>query len=203
MQYVASRAGLLHTSYSILNTVYSSSMSIVTKTGDKGMTGLFGGKRVSKADARLHAYGTVDELNAVLGIVLSEEDLPVKLRHELRSTQRLLFTVGADLATPLESKAVIQRIVPAHTAEIEEWIAALESVLPSLTRFILPSGSKVGSQLHHARTICRRAERWVVELAHSDQVNVEVQVYLNRLGDYLFLAAREANRHSGAREEEV
>ena len=178
-------------------------MSIVTKTGDKGMTGLFGGKRVSKADARLHAYGTVDELNAILGIVLSEDELPVKLRHELRTVQRLLFTVGADLATPLESKAQIQRIVSAHTAEAEEWIVSLENILPPLTRFILPSGSRVGSQLHHARTVCRRAERWVVELAGHEQINVEVQIYLNRLGDYLFLAAREANRHSGAKEEEV
>ncbi|MBM3228064.1 cob(I)yrinic acid a,c-diamide adenosyltransferase [Candidatus Peribacteria bacterium] len=178
-------------------------MSIVTKTGDKGMTGLFGGRRVSKADARLHAYGTVDELNAILGIVLSEDELPVKLRHDLRSTQRLLFTVGADLATPLESRAQIQRIVPAHTAEIEEWIAALESTLPALTRFILPSGSRVGSQLHHARTVCRRAERWIVALGEQEEANPEVQVYLNRLGDYLFLAAREANRHRGAKEEEV
>jgi cob(I)alamin adenosyltransferase len=178
-------------------------MSIVTKTGDKGMTGLFGGKRVSKADARLHAYGTVDELNAVLGMALAEEDLPVKLRHDVRSVQRLLFTVGADLATPLQSKAVIHRIAAPHTAEVDEWITELEATLPPLTRFILPSGSKVGTLLHHARTVCRRAERWVVTLAEQEAVNTEMQIYLNRLGDYLFLAARDANRHSGAKEEEL
>lgn len=178
-------------------------MSIVTKTGDKGQTGLFGGKRVSKTNPRIHAYGTVDELNACLGVVLAEEDLPVKLHHQLLSTQRLLFVVGADLATPLESKAKIQRVLPAHTADLEEWIMALESSLPTLTRFILPSGSRIGALLHQARTVCRRAERWVVGLAESETINVQVQVYLNRLGDYLFLAAREANRHAGAQELEV
>lgn len=178
-------------------------MSIVTKTGDKGQTGLFGGKRVSKTHPRIHAYGSVDELNACLGVVLAEESLPVELHHQLLSTQRLLFVVGADLATPLESKAKIQRVLPTHIADVEEWIAAIESCLPTLTRFILPSGSRIGALLHQARTVCRRAERWVVGLGESETINVQVQVYLNRLGDYLFLVAREANRHAGAKEQEV
>lgn len=178
-------------------------MSIVTRTGDKGTTGLFGGQRVSKASARLHAYGTIDELNAVLGLALAERDLPESLRHHLLDIQRLLFRVGADLATPEEGTTQITRMRAKDIEEIEQWITALEGTLPALKRFILPSGSRIGSLLHHARTICRRAERWVIALAEQEPINPQIQVYMNRLGDFLFLAARTANRVLGAQETEV
>src|SRR3989338_9321598 len=178
-------------------------MSIVTKTGDKGKTGLFGGQRVSKASSRLHAYGTVDELNACLGVILAEPQIGKTMQAQLLQTQRLLFLVGADLATPVESAAKIKRVEQTHVAEVEGWINGLEQALPLLQRFILPSGSRLGALLHQARTVCRRAERWVVELSEKEQINLQVQIYLNRLSDYLFLVAREANRKAGSTEIEV
>lgn len=177
--------------------------SIVTKSGDKGKTGLFGGQRVSKASERLHAYGTVDELNALLGRVIAEEAVPEELKEQLIDVQRLLFRIGADLATPVESSAKIERVVEIDVQIVEEWIGDLEPTLPQLTKFILPSGSKSGSLLHHARTVCRRAERWVVELNEKEDTNPHVQIYLNRLSDYLFVAARKVNNDLGAAEEEV
>lgn len=178
-------------------------MSIVTRTGDKGKTGLFGGERVSKAAPRLHAYGTVDELNACLGVILAEPNIGQEIEEQLLTTQRRLFLVGADLATPITSAAKIARVETTHVQEVERWINALEQTLPMLQRFILPSGSRPGALLHQARTICRRAERWVVTLSEKEAINLQVQVYLNRLSDYLFLVAREANRKSGAVEVEV
>lgn len=178
-------------------------MSIVTRTGDKGTTGLFGGKRLSKSDPRLHAYGTVDELNAVLGITLAEKEISEEIGKQLTIVQKLLFRVGADLATPLESKANVLRMTSEQTKEVETWIKKLENDLPPLTRFILPSGSRTGSLLHLARTVCRRAERWIVALGEQEEINPEVQIYLNRLGDYLFLVARTANREAGMAEVEV
>lgn len=178
-------------------------MSIVTKTGDKGKTGLFGGQRVSKASARLHAYGTVDELNACLGVILAEPQIGQTMQTQLLRVQRLLFLVGADLATPIESNAKIARAEIAHIQEVEAWINGLEQTLPILQRFILPSGSRLGALLHQARTVCRRAERWVVALSEKETINLRVQIYLNRLSDYLFLVAREANRKEGAAEVEV
>ncbi len=175
-------------------------MSIVTKTGDKGQTGLFGGERVPKTSPRIEAYGTVDELNAVLGVVVAEE-LSSELKHQLLRTQRLLFKVGADLATPKLDTPSIERMAAGDIAEIESWITELEASLPPLTRFILPSGSRAGALLHQARTTARRAERAVCRLMETETINGEVQIYLNRLGDYLFLAARMANREAG--EEEV
>lgn len=188
-------------------------MSIVTKAGDTGQTGLFGGKRIPKHAVRIHAYGTVDELNAILGVILAGEDLNDELRTQLLETQRLLFRVGGDLATPyfapgatrgrpdLETK--MARMESDHILQLEHWIYRLEGDLPVLKRFILPSGSRLGSLLHQARTVCRRAERWVVDLGTQEQVNPSVQIYLNRLSDYLFLAARKANREQGAAETEV
>lgn len=169
-------------------------MKIYTRTGDKGKTGLFGGKRVSKSDARLHAYGTIDELNACLGIIASEPKLPKELRKQMMHMQALLFSVGADLATPMENTASIERIAPAHAVKLEEWIDTMDRKLSPLKTFILPSGSRVGSLLHQARTTCRRAERWIVHLAEKEKINEEVIVFVNRLSDYLFTAARYANK---------
>ncbi len=169
-------------------------MSIVTKTGDKGETGLFGGQRVAKDDLRIEAIGTVDELNAMLGMVLTDEYLGSYLRTSLTKTQNVLFTLGADLATPHEdNKAVVPRIEQTQIAELEEWIAVLEQT-PLPPYFVLPGGSHAAAHLHLARAVCRRAERLTVSLAKRAAIGTDILVYLNRLSDYLFLAALEANR---------
>lgn len=185
-------------SLNILKVAIVNSMSIVTRTGDKGQTGLFGGQRVSKASPRLHAYGTVDELNAVLGMVLSDKGLTETLHAQLLRTQNVLFRLGADLATPRENNAAkVPRIEQEHIDELEGWINALETALPAMTAFILPGGTNASSTLHLARTVCRRAERHTVELAQTDDIGTDTVKYLNRLSDYLFLAARQANHGEG------
>lgn len=179
-------------------------MSIVTRTGDKGETGLFGGKRVPKNDARIHAYGTVDELNAMLGVIIATTDLSPLLHGHLLKTQNMLFRLGADLATPREhNNAQVPRIEHEHVQELEEWIAAFERELPPLQYFVLPGGSATAAELHVARTVCRRAERWTVELRQQEDIGAEAVIYLNRLSDYLFLAALKANKDAGVEDVRV
>jgi len=174
--------------------------SISTTGGDKGTTGLFGGARVSKADARLHAYGTVDEMNAVLGVVLSE-GVPEALEQQLHQIQKDLFVLGADLATPLSKKGdAVMRISADDISTLEQWGADMESSLPVLQKFILPSGCKASTYLHMARTVCRRAERWATHIAEKEGINPHALVYINRLSDYLFLLARVANKEVGKEE---
>lgn len=180
-----------------------SSMKIYTRTGDKGETGLFGGTRVSKSALRMHAYGTIDELNALLGVIVSAKTLPTKTGDELKKVQALLFQIGADLATPLSSSANIKRMDEKEALELEHWIDAMEKDLAPLTSFIFPSGSDVGSNLHVARTVCRRAERWIVALGESEAITKAVIVYINRLSDYLFVAARWVNHTLGEPERMV
>lgn len=175
-------------------------MSIVTKTGDKGETGLFGGQRVRKDDLRIEAIGTVDELNALLSIPTDEIDLPLSLIEHIGRIQNLLFTAGADLATPHENnKAVVPRIELHHIQEVEEWIATLEET-PLPPYFVLPGGSRAASYLHTARAVCRRAERLVVSLGGRAEIGKELGTFLNRLSDFLFLAALEANRAAGVQD---
>jgi cob(I)alamin adenosyltransferase len=176
--------------------------SLSTAAGDKGTTGLFGGKRVSKASERLHAYGTVDELNAIIGLILADPLLPEAIAEDLISIQKTLFCIGSDLATPEDSVAKIDRIQILSVTMLEERSVALEKELPPLKSFLLPGGSALASLFHHARTVCRRAERWIVGLSHKEEVNPEVIVYMNRLSDHLFLAARFANKHAGQHETE-
>ncbi len=188
--------------------VYFHFMSIVTRTGDNGYTGLVGGSRAPKSDPRLHAIGTVDELNATLGAALAESGVAGDLRGQLQKLQHLLFRLGADLASPMGLRKM-KRIEPAQTRDIERWIKLLEKELPPLAAFILPGGTKAGSALHLARTVCRRAERWTVALSKSaglrpvDGVNPEAIIFLNRLGDYLFLAARKVNKKGGVEEQKA
>lgn len=179
-------------------------MSIVTRTGDKGETGLFGGKRVSKDDLRIHAYGTVDELNAILGLIIAAGHLSPLLETQILRTQNVLFRLGADLATPRQNNnAEVPRIEQSHIDEVEGWITALEQDLPELQAFILPGGSHAASLLHVARTVCRRAERWAVALGKQEDLGAESVIYLNRLSDYLFLAARKANKDTGVEDVDV
>lgn len=170
-------------------------MSIVTRTGDRGLTSLFGGERVSKASARMHACGSVDELNAALGIALTDQHIPERLRSELTQLQHTLFRAGADLGARPEKKT--ERITPEHVQEIERWIDRMEPALPPQTSFILPGGSPASAELHLARTICRRAERWIVALQECEPISPDLRIFFNRLSDYLFLAARTANAAVG------
>jgi cob(I)alamin adenosyltransferase len=170
-------------------------MKIYTKTGDAGTTGLFGGPRVSKDDVRICAYGSVDELNAVLGIARSTP-LPESLDAMLDQVQHQLFSIGAELATPNPDEHHLKWDGEPHVSQLEKWIDAMESELPPLRSFILPGGSPQASHLHLVRTICRRAEREIVRLSHDPRVSdvSHIIIYLNRLSDMLFVMARRANR---------
>ncbi len=168
---------------------------IYTRTGDAGETGLFGGQRVRKDDLRVQAYGTADECNAAIGVARASGPDPA-LDAILATVQNQLFVVGADLASPAESP-YIPRVTAEMTAFLEAQIDALEAELPPLKQFILPGGTALAAQLHLARTICRRAERVVVTLAAEEPISAEIITYLNRLSDFLFVAARIANARAG------
>jgi len=169
-------------------------MKIYTKTGDKGETGLFGGKRVQKDALRIEAYGAVDELNSVIGLVRALRPKK-KIDGILETIQNDLFILGAELAAPDQSKnRSIPRITRSSSRSLETFIDTIELSLDPIKAFILPGGTIVASHLHVARTVCRRAERSVVRLSHSEDVASDVIVYLNRLSDLLFVLARCANR---------
>jgi cob(I)alamin adenosyltransferase len=176
-------------------------MKIYTKTGDHGTTGLFGGARVDKDDARVEAYGTVDELNAAVGLARAEKPVP-DVDSVLAAVQADLFVVGAELATvPGKEGKLPMRLIGAEDIErLEHSIDAWEATLPALQSFILPSGTRGGAALHLSRTVCRRAERRVLAASRGTEVRQEVLVYLNRLSDFLFVAARRANHAEGASE---
>ncbi len=179
-------------------------MKIYTRGGDKGQTGLLGGVRVDKDDPRVAAYGTVDELNAALGMALSLDapeapGLPVGRVHELQSD---LFTIGARLAAADPARALAKGTIPAlpsdRIEQLERWIDEMDAELPPLDAFILPGGGRVASQLHVARTVCRRAERDIVRLLDAQpDLGDRVLPYLNRLSDLLFTLARWANHREG------
>lgn len=169
-------------------------MKIYTKTGDKGTTGLIGGERVLKNAPRIVAYGEIDELNALLGIVRAESS-HAPLRDSLGQIQSALFTVGAQLASP-KSDSKIEIITAAHVDFLERQIDVVSQSLPELRHFILPGGGKTAAFLHLARTVCRRAERAMVSLSQMDGESVDswLMIYVNRLSDYLFVMARLANQ---------
>jgi cob(I)alamin adenosyltransferase len=177
-------------------------MKIYTRGGDQGQTSLFGGKRVVKCEARIQAYGEADELNAILGwcAVVATEDSAQKLQRE----SARLFTLGSYLATPPEADQAATHLPKwdaTATATLELEIDAWDQRLPELKTFILPGGSEFAARIHFARTVCRRVERAVVELAKDpEQVAPELLVYLNRLSDWLFTFARVANHDAGVPE---
>lgn len=168
-------------------------MKIYTRTGDLGQTSLFGGSRVAKNDARIDAYGTVDELSSFLGVARAS-GIPSDVDAVLEQVQRDLFDVGAHLASPGTSR--FPGVDPARIAQLESAIDAMESELAPLKNFILPGGSLTAAQLHVARTVCRRAERCVVALHDESPATMSTVAYLNRLSDYLFVAARFTNRRA-------
>jgi cob(I)alamin adenosyltransferase len=172
---------------------------VYTRGGDKGETSLVGGQRIAKDSIRIESYGTVDELNAVLGLArVANRDLPgasaadrAKLEGVLVRLQNELFNLGSDLATLPGDRHPKQPVVePRHVAWLEATIDELNTGLPELTSFVLPGGGAVGAHLHQARTVCRRAERLVTTLSRQEAVGDQCLPYLNRLSDLLFVLSR-------------
>jgi cob(I)alamin adenosyltransferase len=176
-------------------------MKIYTKTGDGGETSLFGGGRVPKDDARVEAYGAVDELNAAIGLARSLSPVP-EIDAELARIQAELFAVGAELATPHDARAHggLPGVRGTWAESLERQMDRWDEELPPLTAFVLPGGSPVAAALHVARATCRRAERRAVALSHLTHIDPTVVIYLNRLSDFLFEAARAANLRAGVAE---
>lgn len=174
-------------------------MKIYTKKGDTGQTALYGGKSTRKSDVRIHAYGTVDELNSTIGMVLSFE-ISERGAEILSQVQNDLFVVGATLATPNPGKSRIKPVGDHEIEALENWIDQIEENLSPLKSFILPGGGGAGSTLHFARTVCRRAERETVDLAEKEEIPPEAIIYLNRLSDLLFVLARFENKQQGQKE---
>lgn len=164
-------------------------MPIYTRAGDKGETNLLDGRKVLKDDRRVNAYGTVDELNSIIGLVIAHSD-DFELKETLMKAQRDLFVIGAELAGGKQ----VPRITPQRITEIEQIIDVIDEKLPPLRHFVLPGGTKTAAILHVARTVCRRAEREVVALASMEKINNQIIIYLNRLSDLLFVLARAENR---------
>ena len=175
-------------------------MKIYTKKGDEGNTSLFGGTRVPKSSKRIEAYGTVDELNSVIGLAASYS-LSENGYKWTKKVQEQLFVLGADLATPPSSSIRINRIDQEAIDFLERCIDEMDATLDPLKNFILPGGSQQGATLHMARTVCRRAERATVACAETEEVSSLTIKYLNRLSDFLFVLARYENKHIGEREE--
>lgn len=179
-------------------------MKIYTRTGDRGETGLFGGLRVRKDHARVESYGEVDELNSVLGLAAAQlrADGEEALADRILLLQADLLAVGANLATPGpedggRASDYIPPVPSERVAEMERWMDEAEAELVPLRTFILPGGGEAAARLHLARTVCRRAERRAISLAHLAHIDEQVIVYLNRLSDLLFTLARLANHRRG------
>ena len=169
-------------------------MKIYTKTGDSGTTGLRGGKRVSKSDDRIKAYGSVDEINSIIGIILSHK-IDADIEKLLKKIQIELFVLGSDLSNPNMNDEK-NRITLKMIKDLEDNIDKFENELNPLSNFILPGGSHASSIVHLARTVTRRAETKVISLSEKEKINNYCQIYLNRLSDLLFVIARVLNKRS-------
>ena len=176
-------------------------MKIYTKTGDEGTTALFGGTRVKKYNLRIDSYGTVDELNAYIGLI-KDQDIHNSVKDSLLKIQNELFTLGAMLATPPEKETLksgqerlnIPKIDENSIQFLENEIDKMDTELPQMTHFILPGGHQAVSFCHVARCVCRRAERLCVALNDEETINSDILKYLNRLSDYLFVLARKLSK---------
>ncbi len=169
-------------------------MKIYTKSGDQGKTSLLGGKRVSKADVRIHAYGTVDELNSYLGL-LRDIDSDLARKDFLKNIQDSLFSIGAILAAdPAGNKKIVPSIELDDIQSLESEIDKMEESLPKMKNFVLPGGHSFVSYCHISRCVCRRAERWIIQLNEDQPVDGHVIIYMNRLSDYLFVLARKISQ---------
>jgi cob(I)alamin adenosyltransferase len=175
-------------------------MKIYTKTGDTGSTSLFGGKRVSKADLRIEAYGTIDELNAHVGL-LRDQDVNKKREKILVEVQDRLFTIGSILAVePGNTKVKVPALLVDDISVLEKEIDAMDVQLPPMRSFVLPGGHPSVSICHITRTVCRRAERLVIALDAVEKTDALVIQYLNRLSDFLFMLSRKIAQETGATE---
>ena len=175
-------------------------MKLYTRTGDDGSSGLFGGDRVSKSHLRLVAYGTLDELNAIMGLLRLHATPACVGEATLQQVQHDLFVLGAILATPAAGQDLLSARMSRPTwnlTDMEADIDRLAALAPPMTAFVLPGGTPASAHAHLARTICRRAEREVVALTHEEPVNPVVLTYLNRLSDWLFALARAENATAG------
>jgi len=186
---------------------FKMTFKIYTKTGDKGETSLYGGTRVSKAAARVESYGTLDELNAFIGLAKAEIS-DEKVSSQLQKIQFDLFTVGSEAATPTDKMLLANgknrldlMISEKEITELELWMDDFDAELEPLRFFILPSGGKAAATVHVCRTVCRRAERAMVFLNETEEVRPELIKYLNRLSDYLFILARYISKISGEKED--
>jgi cob(I)alamin adenosyltransferase len=176
-------------------------VKIYTKTGDDGTTGLIGGSRVKKYDSRLEAYGTVDELNASIGVLRSAE-LPGNVAEVLNQIQNRLFNIGSLLASDDKGAAFTANlsIKQENIKVLEDAIDEYQNQLPELTHFILPGGNFASAQCHVARTVCRRAERRILEFAEHSKVQPEIIIYINRLSDFFFVLSRKLAFDNGIEE---
>lgn len=175
---------------------------LYTRTGDTGMTSLVGGSRIKKNSLRLEAYGTIDELSSALGVIASDPGCSAEARGQLHAIQNELFNIGAYLATPApESGDAGLPACAEQTRVLESWIDTLDEQTPPIRAFVLPGGCQLAASAHVARTICRRAERRIIDLAETEHVDPMLIKYINRLSDYLFILARYFNFIKG--EEEI
>ena len=174
---------------------------VYTRTGDDGTTGLGGGQRVAKDSRRIQCFGTVDETNSTIGVVLAS-GVDERLAAMLRRIQNELFHLGSDLCVLESDKArmPVPKIEPRHVKQLERDIDALQTTLAPLTNFVLPGGAPAAAHLHVARTVCRRAERLLVALARKEPIGLETVRYLNRLSDLLFVMSRAENQAKGVAE---
>jgi cob(I)alamin adenosyltransferase len=170
-----------------------------TRKGDDGKTFLLGSRRVSKDDPRVEAYGTIDELNTVIGVVIAVSKNRGMV-SDLMKVQKMLFVAGADAAAEPDAPRKVPRIAPSDTLVIEKMTDDLAHKIPALTNFILPGGGQTGALLHLARSVCRRAERRLVAASKSAQMNPALLPFFNRLSSYLFNLSRWANRVEGKKE---
>lgn len=177
--------------------------SLYTRTGDTGTTSLVGGERVKKNSLRLEAYGTIDELSSFLGAIASDKSCLSEVKGQILEIQNELFNIGAYLATevkPGESPACESLASGEKISHMEQWIDALDEATPKVKSFILPGGCELASKAHMARVVCRRAERRLIDLADTEYVDSAVIRYVNRMSDYLFIAARYFNFMQGEQE---
>lgn len=178
---------------------------VYTRTGDKGETALVGGKRVPKDSLRIEAYGTIDELNSVVGLarVFNEEKLSAGQAHRfldevLRQVQDELFDLGSELATPPDFfREGMYRVGSKEISQLEKWMDQCQKDLEPLQSFILPGGGRIGAYLHQCRTVCRRAEREILRLTKSEEINADFIKYVNRLSDLFFVLSRWIAKQAG------
>lgn len=176
--------------------------NLYTRTGDTGTTSLVDGSRAQKDSVRIEAYGDIDELSSALGLICADSKCPELVRGQIAAIQNIMFEIGGYLATPVADEAhPALHGIEEDTRELEGWIDALDEMTPKIRSFILPGGCEGACRCHLARTVCRRAERKIITLARNSYVDPALISYINRLSDYLFIAARYLNFVSG--EEEI